>query len=253
MKLSELLRILRKDYLDDYSGMLDGSPDSVWSPDTLTRYLSTAEERYARRGWVLEDTTTSAVCDVPLVASNQDYALHSSILHVLSVRPADSELDLEHASYETISMRPRVDPATPWGMSYAYTSSLGRPQLWSTDRLNRKLRVYPTPRAEDVTAIGELNLRVVRLPLASLIPTEAVPDPEPEIPEEYHLSLLDYAAGRALLHANIDAGSRSGVRQAAKEFLGLFEAAVKEAFVERARLARGPAAVRYGGWGKREA
>ena len=253
MKLSELRTILRRDYLDDFTQMLEGSPDSQWAPGTLDRYISEAQEVFARDTWSLEDISTSAVCDVTLVALQADYALHSSILQVLSVRPADSEVDLHWTSYDTSRAQARVDPDIPWGEAFPYTSNPGRPQLWTTDRLARNLRVFPAPRAADVTAIGTLKLRVVRLPISPLIPTEAVPDPEPEIDARHHLKLLDYAAGRALIVANVDAGSRVTVRQQARDFFELFDKAVGKAKVDAARFARGPAIGRAGGWGRREA
>ena len=252
MKLSELRTILRRDYLDDFTSMLEGSPDSLWAPSTLDRYLSEAEEIFARDAWVLEDTTTAAVCEVPLVALQADYLLHTSIIQVLSVRPADSEVDLHWTSYDTSRVQSRVDSDIPWGEAFSYTSSPGRPQLWTTDRLARRLRVFPAPRSADVTAIVKLKLRVVRLPVSPLLPTEAVPDPEPEIDSRHHLKLLDYAAGRALLTSNVDAGSRTAVRQQARDFLESFDRAVTKAKTEAARFARGPAVVRSGGWGRRE-
>lgn len=252
MKRSELLDILRRDYLDDVSVMTDGEPDSLWSPRTLTKHLTEAERIFCRRAFVLEDETTAAVCTITPVATTQDYTLHSSILRVLSVTPADSDIDLQHASYDTLRIKPTFDPETPWGSAYAYTESPGRPLYWSTDRGNRKLRIRPIPRAQDVTDMGTLQLRVLRYPLASLDPTETTPDPTPEIDEEYHLALIDYAAGTVLMNANVDSGSRAGVRATAKDYLDKFYRRVREARTDVARLRRGPPVVRSSRWGKRE-
>jgi len=252
MRRSELLDILRRDYLDDVSAMTDGEPDSLWSPRTLTKHLTEAERIFCRRAEVLEDETTAAVCTVTPVVATQDYTLHASILRVLSVTPADSDIDLQHASYDTLRVKPTFDPDTPWGSAYSYTENPGRPAYWTTDRGNRKLRIRPIPRAQDVTDIGTLQLCVVRYPLVSLDPTEAIPDPTPEIDEEYHLAMIDYAAGMALTNANVDAGSRTGVRTTAKDCLDRFYRRVREAKVDVARLRRGPGVVRSTRWGKRE-
>jgi hypothetical protein len=252
MKLSELLDILRRDTLDDYSQMLDGQPDSIWSPRTLIKHLTEAERIFCRDAYVLEDNETAAVCTITPVATQQDYNLHNSILRVLAVTPADSDIDLQHASYQTLRIKPTFDPDTPWGSAYAYTESPGRPAYWSTDVGNKKLRVRPIPRAQDVTDIGTFNLRVLRFPLASLDPTEAIPDPEPEINERYHLALIDYAAGKVLMNANVDSGSRAGVRETARGLLTSFYEAVSKAELELERFRRGPAVVRTSRWGRRE-
>ena len=77
-------------------------------------------------------------------------------------------------------------------------------------------------------------------------------------PEEYvawigrHDSDVEYAAGKVLLNANVDAGSRAGVRQAARDFLASFYDTVSKSKLEIERFRRGPAVVRTSRWGRRE-
>ncbi len=91
-----------------------------------------------------------------------------------------------------------------------------------------------------------LNLRVIRLPLTTLDPSTDEADPSPEIPEQYHLDLVDYAAGRALTQSNVD--RKAHVE--GKDFLKTFYANVRLARQETDAAARGPAVFQFGGWGR---
>ena len=246
MTRSELLDHLWKHVLDDKTDMLEGAPDSVWTPELLTRYLTHAERLYCRQAWALADDTTAAVCQVPLVLDTAKYTLHSSIVRVLSVTPNDSQVDLSNASYDNI--RPRASPVSnePWGVSTVYNEASGRPRQWSTDRPVGTLRIRPAPSAAEVAAIVRLNLRVIRLPLTTLDPSEAESDPSPEIPEQYHLDLVDYAAGRALTQSNVDRKAHAD----GKDFLKTFYANVRLAKQETDAAARAPAVFQFGGWGR---
>jgi hypothetical protein len=241
VELSELLDHVGH-VLDDRSAMLNGSPDSLWSDEVLVRYFRKAEEIFCRKAWVLRDSTTAACCTITLVAGQKDYNLHASVLRVLSVTPADSDIDLVRVNYDTL--RPRFDaqPSDHWDVNLQYTDTPGRPVWYATDIANRVLRVRPTPRAQDVADIGTLRLRVARMPLVALTAEDV--DNEPEIPEEYHLDLVDYVAGMALSHANVD---NDGKRDA-KGFLGQFFSSVRSARGDLQEAHGAPAQFRFGGW-----
>lgn len=223
MKLSELLDHVSVHVLDDRTAMLNGSPDALWSDEVLTRYFRTAEDIFCRKAWVLKDNVTASCCSITLVANQKDYPLHSSVLRVLSAKPNDSDIDLIPMTYD--GMRPRLTPTGPdhFDVNVSYVDTPGRPYWFATDIATRILRVRPTPDTAAVTAIGTLNLRVARLPLVALAHT--LPDNEPEIPDEYHLDLCDYVAGKALSHPNADGEAAS----AAKDYLKMFFASVRSA------------------------
>jgi hypothetical protein len=104
------------------------------------------------------------------------------------------------------------------------------------------LRVIPVP---DAAANGTIiTMRVVRLPLDELTLTNQTA--EPEIPDDYHIPMLDWAAYLALRIVDHDAGDPDR----AKEFADAFEAHVKEARAEvlRKLFAPQPWGFGKGGW-----
>lgn len=242
MKLSELLDHVSKHILDDRTSMLNGSPDSVWSDEALVRYFRAAEEIFCRKAWVLKDSTTAACCSITLVAAQKDYALHSSVLRVLSVTPDDTDLDLVRASYDT--MRPRMNdhPVDGFDVNVTYIDAPGRPMWFSTDSAVRTLRLRPAPSAAEVALIGTLNLRVARMPITALSVDRL--DSEPEIPDEYHMDLCNYAAGMALSHPNVDGQGR----REAKDYLNMFFASLRSARGDMHVAEAAPPQFRFGGW-----
>lgn len=241
MKLSELLAHVGANVLDDRTSMLNGSPDELWSDEVLARFFRRAEDIFAARTQCIKDDTTAACCQITLVAGQTRYDLHASVIQVLSVTPADTSIDLSRADYNT--MRPRFD-STPghFDVNTAYTESPGRPQWFATDVATQAMKIRPAPRAQDVTDIGTLNLRVARRPLVAL--SHDAPDNEPEIPEQYHLDLCDYVAFRALSLPQVD----SDGKRESKNFYGLWEASLRAARNERLILEMAPMRWGFGGW-----
>lgn len=241
MKLSELIAHVAQNVLDDRTAMLNGSPDSLWSNTVLARYFRRAEDEFARRTHCIIDDTTAACCSVALVTSQSRYALHASVLRVLSVTPADTDLDLVRHSYD--SMRPRFD-TTPgyFDVNRVYTDSPGRPLWYSTDSATKILKIRPAPAADDVSDIVTLNLRVVRRPITAL--SADTPNSEPEIPEEYHLDLCDYVAYRALSQPNVD----SDGKKEAGAYLKEFERSIRKAKADKLVAEAAPVQWQFGGW-----
>jgi len=222
--------------------MVSGASDSLWSDEVITRYLKKAEEIFCRKAWVLRDNTTASCCSITLVKEQQDYPLHASVLRVLSVTPADTDIDLVRLNYDSIRPRFTAYPSEFWDVNVQYTDQPGRPIWYATDIADRVMRIRPTPREQDVTDIATFNLRVARLPLVALNVT--LPDNEPEIPEEYHLDLCDYAAGMSLGHDNVDASGR----KESKDLLRSFFSSVKAARGDREISDGAQAQFLFGGW-----
>jgi len=172
----------------------------------------------------------------------KDYPLHASVLRVLSVTPADSDIDMVRMDYD--SMRPQFTayPSEFWDVNVQYDDQPGRPIWYATDIADRVMRIRPAPRAQDATDIVTLKLRVARLPIVAL--SAGLPDNEPEIPEEYHLDLCDYVAGMALMHHDVDAAAR----KEAKDFLSVFFSSVRSARGDRHAADAAPASFKFGGW-----
>jgi hypothetical protein len=76
----------------------------------------------------------------------------------------------------------------------------GKPVAWTTDEGVTEdtgaiqLRLYPVPLTPYSGIVG--NMRVARLPLIPL--SISVPDGVPEVPEEHHMDILNWAAYLAL-------------------------------------------------------
>lgn len=230
MTTAELLQLLRASILNDRTDRVGGTSDYLWEDETLITFLNEAHRRFAVRGLVLRDGTTPAVTEITLVAGQRLYELHPSVIAIISMRREDQETDLNRVGHSLLgSYRTTSDS---WADPQAYNGISPGPTLaFSTDEelspdgngstSNVMLRVYPTPRVEE--AGKKLKLRVVRKPIAML--SLAEPDGVPEIPEDHHIEMLDWAAYLALRIVDDDAGAP----KRAAEFAQSFEAHVQEA------------------------
>lgn len=244
MKTSELMDHITKSMLDDRADLVSGESDQLYSDDTVIRYLNEAQKILCRRAWVLEDTTGSNPATlIPLIENRTDYALHKSVLFVKSVRLSDSDIDLRRAGYNDNRLLPWpvvIDPDY-WDQNTVMTETAGRPSKFSTDMGTRIIRVRQKPDSD--AADLSLKLVVVRMPIKALAIEDA--DREPEVPEEFHLDLALYAAGKCLTNtADIDADQRALGRAWIKEF----DDKVTEAKRDRQRLQQSEPQARFGGW-----
>lgn len=241
MRLSELLEHLAKDFLDDRTVMVEGAPDKIWGDRVLIRYLNQAEKIFCRQAWVLQDETVAAATVIQLVQDQATYKLHKSILRVLSARLSDTDVPMQRVTWETITPGLGFRPHNGYfDVTTQYVENSGRPHWYSTDRPYRTLRVRSKPDAE--AAKLSVMLRVIRMPICDLKVGELTASPE--IPEEYHLDLCDYAAGKALSHPNADAESRSR----GNELLTEFKAKIKDARRDVRTAEYGPGRTCFGGW-----
>lgn len=245
MTLGELLLLLREGIVNDRSDRVAGTPDYLWTDKTLVTYINEAQRRFAVQGLVLRDGTTSEVVDVPLVTGQRDYVLHESILGVISAKAVDRDCDLVRvghavlASYRAPNDR-WIDPGGYTGMQPGYPLAYSTDEYLSDADSNSMqqavMRVFPTPSVDYNDKL--IKLRVVRKPIVKL--TENSLAAVPEIPEDHHIEMLDYAAYLALRIVDDDAGAP---RRAA-EFKATFEESVREARASSMRKLFAPM-----GWG----
>ena len=272
MNLNDLLDTLRRDILHDRSDQVAGDNDQLWSDTTLIRYIDQAQRRFARRSLCIRDGT-SAVTRFQTVAYQQDYALDPSIISVFSARnmgngayvaglysvgayntatPAVFVPGVGAAIYPDAgdlgrtghAARNRYSPPDTnyWDINNFQTLNPGKPLVFDVDEFNTEsggsaggvnVRLYPMP---DLNNAGcTIQLRVARLPLVRLT-AGAKSTLTPEIPEDYHLDMLDYAAYLALRIVDHEEGdpARAG------EFLQSFEKHVEEARTEILRKTFAP-------------
>lgn len=230
MTLGELLQLLRASILNDRSDRVSGSNDYLWTDETLVTYINEAQRRFAVRGLVLRDSTTDEVTKLTLVAGQTIYPLHESVFAVLSARTDGQQADLNRVGHSALGAYRAptdnwVDPAVVTGLpsgpalAFATDESVSDADTNQLSQVN--LRIYPEPAAAQAGTI--VRLRVLRKPIQKLI--VGADSMTPEIPEDHHIEMLDWAAYLALRIVDDDAGSA----RRAGEFAASFEKHVKEA------------------------
>lgn len=165
MTLDELITHLRTRILRDKA------VPPLWSSEELTVYLNEAQDQFARRTHCLADST-SAFTFVETEVGTTTYELDPRIVFVKEVAMPDGRL-LQDMSRKRLGRS--------WGNA--------RPRAYSMDASMRVMRLSCPP-----DAVYELDLLVARKPLEAL----EADDDVPEIDEDYHLALCDWAAYRAL-------------------------------------------------------
>lgn len=228
MNLGELLTELRENILYDRTDRVAGTPDYLWSDETLTRYINEAQNRFARFGLVIRDGTSADATQVTIQEGVIEYPLHPSVLAVISAKMPGDIADLARAGHQAFQTYRQPDPYffNPADLS---TMPPGKPLAYGTDEYLSSddyestsvttLRLYPEPTADYDGQI--LQLRVVRLPLYPLTSSTDYP----EIPAEHHLEMLDWAAYLALRIVDVD----GGMPVRASEFRASFEDHVRRA------------------------
>lgn len=222
MNLTELLDELRVGVLNDRSDRTAGTADYLWSDARLVRYIDAAEQRFAIQGLVIRDGFTAEVCLVTLAAGQTEYPLHESVLAVVSAKRETAVTDLVRVGHSVFGAYRA--PNDTWDPTTLVALPPGAPLVYSTDEGVRAqytdsmsqvvLRVYPAP---DTAAAGtKIRMRVVRKPIERLVSTQM--GAIPEIPEDHHLEMLDWAAYLALRIVDDDAGSPKRAAEFAQSF-----------------------------------
>jgi hypothetical protein len=177
MKASEIIQIIREDYLDDTT------EPYLWKLETLMRMLSRAQEEACMRQRFLVDSDTAEVCSVPLVAAQKAYTLDPRIVLVERIEYGGRTL-----AKRTKDQLDRLQPG--WQASTGLIDSYIQKDLKIT-------LVQPPSAADD----GQnLSLTVWRMPLAPITELDHVP----EIPAQYHFELIWHVIGSAFSLPNED-------------------------------------------------
>lgn len=244
MTLDDQLSELRFNILRDRSDIIAGDTDSLWSDETLLRYIKDAERRFARQSLILRDSTTANVTQVILRAGVQEYPLHQSVLAVISAKWKDDAFDLQRSGHAIIKqINPpeflTFDPSAPTSIPP------GRPLAYFTDETvvyanNGRvvLSVYPAPSTSEAGTI--VYMRVVRLPIRGYTFDDL--ERESELPEDYQLDVLEWAAYRAQRGFDGDAGAPTS----AENHKAAFDLAIQNAIKETKRKMFSNMPFRYG-------
>lgn len=228
MKVSEKLAELRNNVLRDVSDIISGSAVTLWDDATLLRYIKLAERKFARETFCIRDSTTASVTQVTLQTGVRTYALDASVIGVLSARYELDTFDLQRSGHSVLmSVAPPeylfFDPSSQ------YTLSPGKPLAYYTDETlvftsvgKVTISVYPDPSA---TEDGKkLYLRVVRMPLTDY----SQPTADSDIPEDYELDPLQWAAHLATRNHDADADSPPAAAKHETNYRTAVSAARKE-------------------------
>lgn len=195
MNLRELVEELRCSILRDVSTRVTAVDEPVhiageqlWSNRALVRYIDDAERTFARRTRCLV-SSRDEFCYLPLVAGGGEYELDSRVI------------DIVHAQVDGLVLRHVNEDAVTGGADVVGNGvrvlAPGTPQMYSFLRGTMQLRMYPAP-----CEASTLQLVVVRYPRKPL--TVDNMDASPEIPEQYHLDLLEWAAWRAYRNHDVE-------------------------------------------------
>ena len=243
MDLASLLGELRGNVLRDDAVLASGPQDQLWSDDTLVRYINDGYLRFSRQTLALRDASTPEVVEVTLATGVSTYDLHESVLSVVSAKYDTDNFDLQRIGRSLVNTTPVNDP--PWfDPSTVSQLNPGRPRAFNTDETvsvdvagGVNLKVWPAPSAtEDGKTI---YLRVARKPLELFSISKLAL--ECELPVEYQLDMLEWAAYRALRNSDID-----GHKEAAEKHETRFKDAVAEVLKDMRRKMFAPMTWRFG-------
>lgn len=249
MNLGDQLDELRDNILRDRSDQIAGPTDALWSEETLLRYIREGERRFARQTLIIRDGQIgNEYTRVTLKLGVRTYPLHEHVVAVLSGRVSGKDYDLRRSGHQMVQAQ-QPPGFLDFDPLYGATLPPGDPLAFYTDetlvyatKQRVTFSIYPLPDANNDGA--QIDLRVVRLPKGSYTRNEF--KRESEIPEDYQLDVLQWAAYRAQSTFEGDAGAPD----VAQKHKDAFDEAVKNAIREMRRRTFVQPGVRYGtnGW-----
>ena len=165
MNLAELLEHVRVSYLRDSEAPF------LWPAKELIRYLNEAQRIFARHTHCITDDS-SPFTTLTTASTTPSYHLDPRIVYVYEVYN-DTGRRLGRTNRQKLPV----------------TVHESKPTHYTLDAGQSKIRFGPVPDDE-----YEFTMLVARLPLQDMTQKHHVP----EIPEEYHMALCDYAAYMAV-------------------------------------------------------
>lgn len=204
MTLQDLLDELQGNVLRDVSDAIAGESDALWTQDTLVRYLQDGYVRFARHTLLLRESDDAKLTEVTLKEGVSTYSLDARVVGVTSAKLAG---------------RRAMDATTTDKIEAQIDPQLGEPTQYTLDGSIGTIRFDPVPSADWAGRV--VKLRVARLPKSKLS-IDAL-DNELELPEEFHLDLVEWAAYRALRNHDADAENLTKAERHKARFLEAVE------------------------------
>lgn len=244
MNLGQQLSELRFNILRDRSDMIAGDTDSLWSDETLLLYIKDAERRFARQSMIIRDSTTAALTTLTLKTGVTNYPLDKSIIAVISSRYQLDNFDLQRSGHSLLYQLNAPEFLT-WDDTLQANYPPGKPLAYYTDETlvyagqnQVSFSVFPAPSAAENGNV--IRLRIIRLPTSCYDRDHL--DSESQLPEDYQLISLEWAAYLAQRTFDADAGAPTS----ANDHKNAFDAAIKDAIKERKRMMFANEQIKYG-------
>ena len=197
MTLAELIAAFRTD-ADD----LVANP-YLWSDAELTRWANEAEQEAALRAKLLFDASTTAVCQIAVLAGTTSYALHAKVHDVEHARTIDSGGTVTRL---TLTDRIELERVRP---DWRYETREPRALI----RYDGRIELDCIPDANYT-----LKLEVHRLPLLDM----AIDADIPEIAPIHHRHLVKWMLHRAYERPDSETRDPDKSERAEKEFTKVF-------------------------------
>jgi hypothetical protein len=232
MNLLELVTYLRTNILEDnggqgvdWTGWDENTYDTIqlrWSNETLVAYINEAITQVYRRTNPVKD-----IWFLPLTALINDYTIPPYVQTIELVRRLSDGRSLNKKELEEI-----------WEYRDLETR-VAEPVYYIVDTQTNNLRVYPIPVVDDTLELIIYRLAKIKLTWADNQETV------PELREDYHIPLLNYAA--SLAYKKDEANTLDPNRSAmfAAEFDREFPFVSAYSNIRKSRTSNRP--VRYGG------
>lgn len=224
MTLRELLDELRTNILRDVSTAANGriKDGSTWTDAALLRYIRDAESKFVSQTLCLRDSRTEEITQIQMVTGQAEYDIDARIVSILAAQ-LDGRVVLGRTTW---AGRFGADPVLSPNTSYTAPNETGQPRIYYTDRDTKAIGFYPAPSEQQ--AGKTVRLQVARMPINPLSGLDDVS----EIPEQYHLDLVEWAAWRALRNHDPDIDGANEalalLRARTEQHRTRFEAAVAE-------------------------
>lgn len=147
------------------------------STEEMYAYVNEAENEACRRARLLVDSSTAAICQIPLVAGTSVYTFDERIIFIKRGMLTDGVKPLNKASH--VIMDESIQ---------GWEAHSGTVETFVTGLFSSKLKLYKNP-----SSSGTLNLTVIRTPLVEM----TLPDDSPEIPTRFHKALILWVKHKA--------------------------------------------------------
>lgn len=199
MLLTELVNILRVQYLDDVA------EPYLWGDPEVVSYIIQSEAEACERAHLIIDDTTPAICLLPIQVGLAKYSLDEKVLLIKRVLYGSSGTSSYELKQRT---RSRLDEESP-----GWQNRSGTPWAFICED-NGEFTIVPPPIGTAGTdgvlstsgTAGTAFLQVSRLPVNTLTlnstagsGTAGLGITYPEIPSQYHMRMLYWAAHLAFL------------------------------------------------------